>query len=87
MTTVGARFSIQDPIATQAGDDGAGLIPQRSQEAMIAVLAIGHDDMETFHCLPSPMATQRLDLGHAHLGIRLLAGYPPDGHRRGPTAA
>ncbi len=80
MATVGTRFSIQDSISAQADDDGTGFILQGSQEVMIAVLAIGHDDVETCLCLPSPVATERLDLGYADIDLCLLAMYPPDGN-------
>jgi hypothetical protein len=85
--TVRAGSAIQDAVTPQAYQGAARLIPQWGQEAVVAILGIGYDEVQLFKYLLLPMAAQLFDLLYAHLNIRLRAECPSDGNRESPTVA
>jgi hypothetical protein len=52
---------------------------------VVAILAIGYDEMKHLNHLGLSFATQLLDLIHAYLNIYLLAWSSSDRQRRRPT--
>jgi hypothetical protein len=45
MATIRAWFSIQDPVTSHPHQGATHLIPQRGQEAVVAILGIGYDEV------------------------------------------
>jgi hypothetical protein len=85
LADIGTRLSAEHPIAAQAYQGSTRFIFQRAKEAMIAVFAVTHDEIQpTVHLLP-PQTTQLLDLFYSHLSRCPLAGDPPDRNRWRPT--
>jgi hypothetical protein len=59
---VGARFTVQNPVAPQADKSPTRFILQRAKELVVAILAIAHDQMELLGHLCPPVSAQLLDL-------------------------
>ncbi len=45
-TAVGWRFAIEHTVPSESDEQSTGLVPQRSQEAMIAIAAIPNNDVK-----------------------------------------
>jgi hypothetical protein len=85
MTTVLAGRLVQHPITAHPGQDATRFLFQRPEKGVVAVLAIGYDEVKRLEHLGPPVTTQLLDLIHAYLDIGLLAWNPADRQRRCPT--
>jgi hypothetical protein len=84
-TPVLAGGLIQHPITPHPGQSATRLLFQWAEKGVVAILAIGHDEMKRLDHLGPSVATQLFDLIHAYLDIRLLARSSSDRQWRRPT--
>jgi hypothetical protein len=76
---------VQHPITAHPGQDAARFLLQRAEEGVVAILAIGDDEVKGVEHLLMSVVTQLLDLLYPDLDIGLLTWNAADRQRRCPT--
>jgi hypothetical protein len=86
ITAVGSGSLMQHTVATHPDQNPTRFLFQCSKEVMVAILAIGHDEVEGSLHFRLAVTAQLLDLVHSYFDVRLLTGNPPDRQSWRPTA-